>query len=54
MVSRQNAAKPRELGGKWKAECLNTMLPLPELPHAGYSVKLKKNIIAILIWPINT
>ena len=33
---------PPEFGRKWGTECHNTMLPLPTLLCAGYSVKQKK------------
>ena len=29
---------------KWRAECLNSKFPLPILLHAGYRVKMKKNV----------
>ena len=32
---------PQKLGGTW-AECLYTRIPLPNLPYAGKSMKLKK------------
>ena len=31
-----------EFSGKWRAECLNTKLPLPTLLQAGYSVNIKE------------
>ena len=38
-------AMPPEFGRKWGTQCHNTKFPLPTLLHAGYSVKLKKNIL---------
>ena len=51
VMSRQSAAlssttqhaMPREFGGKWGTEWLNTTSPLPSMMRAGNSVTLKKN-----------
>ena len=43
MSSAAQIAMPSEFGRKWEEEYLNTELPLSNLLHAGYSVKLKIN-----------
>ena len=45
-------AMPSEFGGKWRAKCLNTRLPLPTLLNAYsvfwmYLLSCKKNILLI-------
>ena len=34
----------RKLGGMWATECLNSRIPLPNLPYTRHSVNLKKII----------